>query len=352
MGDAPTPLALGLTAGAAGLLSYCIVLVVQHQGWRLGLMDVPNDRSLHTQPKPRGGGLGIVVSTLAGILLFRAVAPSVLTWPVWITLLAGGSGIAVVSLVDDVVGVPALPRLVAHVSAAVFAVWLVGPIESLYLPGWGRLALGPVAAVLSIIWVAGLTNAFNFMDGIDGLAAGQAIVAAIGWGAIGWVLGLADLLVIGVLLAASGGGFLLHNWSPARVFMGDVGSAFLGYVLAVLTLIAGERTPALATAGVLLVWPFVFDPALTMVRRVLRRENLLVAHRSHLYQRLVATGCSHSLVALGYIGLAVVAGTLGVLFARTPMQAEALTIGVLPLSVVATYAFVVWRERTPARESS
>jgi UDP-N-acetylmuramyl pentapeptide phosphotransferase/UDP-N-acetylglucosamine-1-phosphate transferase len=158
----------------------------------------------------------------------------------------------------------------------------------------------------------GLTNAYNFMDGIDGIAAGQGIVAAIGWGIIGLITGNPFLTALGFLLAASCLGFLCHNWPPARIFMGDVGSAFLGYTFAVLAVIASQSDPRLAFIGILFVWPFVFDAVFTFFRRLRKHENVFEAHRSHLYQRLVIAGYSHGVVSTLYIGLAGAGVVVGV----------------------------------------
>ena len=125
------------------------------------------------------------------------------------------------------------------------------------------------------------------MDGIDGLAGGQALVAGLAWMATGWATDQFAPAAVGAALAGAAFGFLLHNWSPARTFMGDVGSAFLGFVLATLPLLATPRR-AFAVPAVLIVWPFVFDTAVTLLRRLSRRENVFAAHRTHLYQRLTA----------------------------------------------------------------
>ncbi len=130
------------------------------------------------------------------------------------------------------------------------------------------------------------------------------MVAGLGWAIIGWLGGQFLIAGIGLVLAASCMGFLGHNWPPARIFMGDVGSAFLGYTFAILPVVTVQYDPRFALAGVLLVWPFIFDALFTFICRILRHENVFTAHNSHLYQRLVATGYSHNKVASLYIGLA------------------------------------------------
>ena len=311
---------------------------------RVGLIDLPNSRSLHTRPTPRGGGIAIVAATLVGLLALPTLGVT-LRWPLWDALIVGGSAIAAVSLADDVRGVAVPARLTVHLLAGALAVTLIGPIEQVGLPGFGVLRFGPLSPVLSVVWVAGLTNAFNFMDGIDGLAAGQATVAAGAWALVGAATGRADAFAVGLVLAGAAGGFLFHNWSPARLFMGDIGSAFLGYAFAVLSLDSGRTASVMPVVAVLLVWPFVFDPVLTLIRRAARGENLFAAHRSHLYQRLVAAGWGHRRVCVSYLWLGLLASVSGILLAcHVPWTGSAVLIG-MPLSVFMTWALVLRRER-------
>jgi UDP-N-acetylmuramyl pentapeptide phosphotransferase/UDP-N-acetylglucosamine-1-phosphate transferase len=163
-----------------------------------------------------------------------------------------------------------------------------------------------MAAALTFVWIVGLTNAYNFMDGIDGLAAGQAVIAGLAWCGIGIALRTPAPALIGVLAAGASAGFLVHNWPPARIFMGDVGAAFLGYTFAVLPLITAPTRSSVTVASVLAVGVFVFDTAFTFLRRMVAGENVFRAHRSHLYQRLTATGLTHRTVTLFYSALAAV----------------------------------------------
>jgi SAM-dependent methyltransferase len=199
--------------------------------------------------------------------------------------------------------------------------------------------------VLTLLWIVGLTNAYNFMDGIDGIAGCQAAIAGMGWCALGGWSGLPLVTVLGLLLAASSLGFLIHNWPPAKIFMGDVGSTFLGYSLAVLPILAAQSDPRLAVAGVLLVWPSVFDASFTFLRRLRRGENVFAAHRSHLYQRLVITGLSHRWVSSLYGALALIGLALACAWTlRLPGGAPAVAL-ILPLLCLSLWLFVVQRER-------
>jgi UDP-N-acetylmuramyl pentapeptide phosphotransferase/UDP-N-acetylglucosamine-1-phosphate transferase len=293
-------------AGAA-LASWLIVGAVIRAAPQLGLVDNPNDRSLHHRPTPRGGGIGIVATTLAGwplAIAFVAGWPEIGVW--WLVLL--GLGIAAVSVADDRSPIPAKLRLVVHVAFAAGAVTTLGWFHEMLVPGAGIVSLGVAGAALTVVWILGLTNVTNFMDGADGLAGLQCFIAGAAWIAAGVWLGDPVVALGGATIAGACGGFLFHNWSPANVFMGDVGSAFLGFMLAALPVLAATHAVAeapLAAArlplfGGLVMWPFIGDGMFTFVRRLLRRENVLSAHRSHLYQRLVLAGWSHARVSLLY----------------------------------------------------
>jgi UDP-N-acetylmuramyl pentapeptide phosphotransferase/UDP-N-acetylglucosamine-1-phosphate transferase len=180
----------------------------------------------------------------------------------------------------------------------------------------------------------GLTNAYNFMDGIDGIAGGQAVVAGLGWTIIGFMGEQSFIGLVGVLLAASSLGFLFHNWPPARIFMGDVGSAFIGFTLAVIPILAAQRDPRFMVVGILVVWPFIFDTAFTLVRRLNNKENIFEAHRSHIYQRLVIAGYSHRFVTFIYMGLALIGTVIALLWYKRAPFVNAAVI-VLPILLFA-----------------
>jgi UDP-N-acetylmuramyl pentapeptide phosphotransferase/UDP-N-acetylglucosamine-1-phosphate transferase len=254
--------------------------------------------------------------------------------------------IATVSWFDDLQTLPNRVRFAVHSLAAILAIIGLGYWDELNVPLLGQVHLGWVGLPITFLWIVGLTNAYNFMDGIDGIAGGQAVVAGLGWAILGIVTDQQFVSILGALLAATSLGFLFHNWPPARIFMGDVGSAFLGFSFACLAVIAANREPALAIAGVLLVWPFVFDTLFTFFRRLKNRENVFSAHRSHLYQRLVISGYSHRSVTLLYMGLNVLGLLLALLVIAKNTWADVSVIIVLLLSCSGLWGFTVIREQT------
>jgi UDP-N-acetylmuramyl pentapeptide phosphotransferase/UDP-N-acetylglucosamine-1-phosphate transferase len=333
-----------LWAASAGLVaSVLLVAAVRRWAQRKMLLDHPNYRSLHVRPTPRGGGIGVVVPICVAIGGVGALVPETRAAATWI---AGvGLLIAVVGLVDDIRGLPAVTRLVAHVFAAALVVMKIGTWRAIEWPGLAHVNLGWAAVPFTILLVVGLTNAYNFMDGVDGIAGSQGVVAGCGWVGAGYALQEPLLAVTGAVVAAANLGFLLFNWSPASIFMGDVGSAFLGFLLAALAVFVAPRSPATAAAGILFVWPFVYDTTFTFLRRASRRENLLRAHQSHLYQRLVLTGVPHQTVALLYGVLATVGVAVGHALVRKAGFTSIAGGVLIALLAAGLWLFVVWRER-------
>jgi UDP-N-acetylmuramyl pentapeptide phosphotransferase/UDP-N-acetylglucosamine-1-phosphate transferase len=339
----------GIAVAVGGWTVGSAVCVRRLAAWadRSGLHDPPNHRSSHGRPVPRIGGTVIVLMTALVAVAAAGVFPA--GWPAVVAILCPALVVAVVSLADDVRGVPIVVRFAVHVGAAVAATALLGPLSSIELGGFGRLGLGGFAWPLTLLWIVGLTNAFNFMDGIDGIAGITAVVAAAAVAAASVMVGAPVVAVVAAGLATAAAGFLRSNWHPAAIFMGDVGSTFIGFFLAVLPLAAGGPSAATLVAVVAAaVWPFIFDTAFTFLRRLIRGENVLQAHRGHLYQRLVGTGLSHATVALLYGGLSFVGGMLALASMTLPDTRLAVDRLALAFALASAAGLVVG---TLARES-
>ncbi len=281
------------------------IALFRHFGPRFGTYDIPNERSSHTTPTLRGGGVVIVAVCLVLYVISSLLSGTSPNWG----FLAGALIVSIVSLLDDANGLPVLLRFGAHSISALMLLLASGGIQGVWIPAYGPIEIiGPISYVLAFGWIVWMINAYNFMDGIDGIAGAQAVVAGIGWAAMGVLSHDAPTYILGGIIAFSGLGFLLHNWSPAHVFMGDVGGAFLGYTLAAIPILASADRPVsrawLFTAAVTFVWLFLCDTALTLARRLHKKEKVWLAHRKHLYQRLVISGWSHGSVSLLYAALA------------------------------------------------
>ena len=329
------------------VLSYLGIIPLRRWAERRQILDIPNERSSHTRPVPRGGGLAIVffsvIGSIAAWLLNRG-------WPfsMLLTFLIAAALISVVSWLDDLRPLPNRIRFAAHSVAAILAILGLGYWNSIDIPVVGQFQMGWLGILITFLWIVGLSNAYNFMDGIDGIAGGQAIVAGMGWTILGWLSVQPLIALLGLLLGATSLGFLGHNWPPARIFMGDVGSAFLGFTFSVLSVIAVQNDPRFALIGLLLVWPFVFDTGFSFFRRLRKGENVFAAHRSHLYQRLVIAGRSHRFVTLLYVGLALVGFVLALVwYIRIPGSDIIVSLSI-PLLCVGLWVFVIYEERKQA----
>jgi len=312
--------------GALAVLSFAVTygalrLLVAKFG-RMAL-DRPNERSLHEQPVPRTGGIALLVG--AAVSLAFGVAS------LWLPIVLA-AGLAVLSFVDDVRGVHTGMRLAAHLVAAGLLVWyLLYPMH-------------PFEMALLALAVAWITNLYNFMDGSDGLAGGMALIGFGAYAVAAMLGGQAALAALNIALAASAGAFLLLNFPPARIFLGDVGSVPLGFLAAALGL-AGWRDDIWPLWFPLLVFaPFIGDATLTLLRRLARGERVWHAHREHYYQRLVRMGAGHRGAAFAGYALMLVCA-LAALYGRgaaPAVQAAAVGAAVIVLVAVAVWIDVRW----------
>jgi UDP-GlcNAc:undecaprenyl-phosphate GlcNAc-1-phosphate transferase len=266
-------------------------------------LDQPNERSLHSRPVPRVGGLALMCGAGFGIILAGGLA---FVMVLAFTLMA-------LSLLDDWRGLHPGVRFATHLAAAVAFVMTALPTQF-----WPVV----IALVLAITW---MTNLYNFMDGADGLAGGMAVFGFGTYALAAWLSGDAPLAMACLCIVAAATGFLLFNFPPAKVFMGDAGSVPLGFLAAAIGLLGWQRQlwPVWFTAIVFA--PFVIDASVTLMKRLLRGERVWHAHRSHYYQRQVLMGWSHGRLALAEYALMGVSGAVAVLASRaTPLQASVL----------------------------
>jgi len=259
------------------------------------LLDIPNERSSHSVPTPRGGGLAIAVTVLGGTIF--AAARGWIDWNLALALGGGGAMVAAVGWIDDHRSLSALTRFAVQFISAGWAVFWLGGLPSLTV-GFGSLQLGFLGTILGVVGIVWAINLYNFVDGIDGLAAGEAVSTGVIGGLILLAMGQYGLAMMALLIAAASAGFLPLNWAPAKLFMGDVGSGMLGYLFAVLA-IASENAGAVPLLiWVLLLGAFVFDATVTLCRRIAHGERWYHAHHSHAYQRMVQAGRSHAQVSV------------------------------------------------------
>ena len=305
----------------SGIISYLVT------GWLAVAptikLDLPNARSSHTRPTPRMGGLGIVAAFIVLLpMLLVMLWPTANNWRLAVKFGAALCGyvlIAAVGLVDDLRHLSARTKFFGQLLAALIAIWGGVYFHFVELPLIGRVgweAWWTVCTVVTILWLVGFSNFFNFMDGIDGLTGGVGAIYSL---ALAWIcFGTSHrLLGAGSLMLAAGClGFLAHNFPPAKIFMGDVGSLFVGFALAafaVYTTNSGSH-PAPFLAVALVFSTFLHDATFTLLRRLRKGERIYEAHRSHLYQRLIIAGQSHARVSLTYYALSAALACGGVVY--------------------------------------
>ena len=288
------------------IFSYLGVFLIRRYAAQRAWLDHPNERSSHSVATLRGGGLAIVILVLGTGLWFVTEADL----GRGLIYIVGGAIIALLGWRDDLHALSPRLRFIVQGIVAAVSIYGLGYFKVVTIPMFGELQLGVVGIVITFLWIIGLTNAYNFMDGIDGMAGGVALSAGIGWLWLASNMHNDFAVWIALAITASSLGFLGHNWTPAKIFMGDVGSTFLGYSFAVLPLVASTHGGDALMLGTLLMWTFIMDAGVTFIGRLLRRENVFAPHRSHLYQRLVIAGYKHETISLLYISLTLLAGTL------------------------------------------
>lgn len=282
-------------AGGALLLSLGVTAAVRRYALARELIDHPNPRGSHQVATPRGGGAGIVLAIIAGAALLGWLG--LLSPGLTLSLTLGGGAVALVGWVDDHGHVDARWRALVHLAAAAWALYQLGGLDTLQVGRW-EIPLGPFGIPLALIAIVWLTNLYNFMDGIDGLAAIQGIFAAATGAALLVGYGQQGGALLCLVIAAACAGFLYWNRPPARIFMGDIGSGFLGYCFAVVAL-AGEQQGSLPVqVWLLLMALFIADASYTLSARIWRGEPWYRPHRQHAYQRQARALGSHRRVDL------------------------------------------------------
>lgn len=263
----------------AALITMLVITIIVFSKAGKKIQDIPNERSLHIEPIPRIGGVGL----MAGLLSAWALMVMSLAWWVVLPMIL----LFAVSLLDDMRGLPVRQRLLAHIAAAAILVL-----------GSGLLAQGAVLALLALLCVVWMINLFNFMDGSDGLAGGMTFFGFTMYGVAALMHGADTQAMLNFSIGAAGLGLLYYNFYPAQVFMGDAGSIPLGFLSAAMGLWGWQQGLWPVWFPLLVFSPFIMDASVTLLKRMLRREKISQAHREHYYQRLVQIGWGHRNVAL------------------------------------------------------
>lgn len=262
------------------------------------LIDTPNARSSHSVPTPRGGGGAIVLTFLLAVPALALAG--LVSWAWAWALLGAGAGVAVLGFMDDHGHIAARWRLLGHFSAAIWALLFIGGLPPMEFFGH-TVELGWFGHVIAVLYLVWLLNLYNFMDGIDGIASVEALCVCLGMCAIYWVVAAEQLVWLPLALSMAVLGFLYWNFPPARIFMGDAGSGFIGVTLGLLSLQAGWVSSQLLWAWLVMLGVFIVDATFTLIRRLLRGDKVYEAHRSHAYQFASRRLGSHRPVTLAVL---------------------------------------------------
>jgi UDP-N-acetylmuramyl pentapeptide phosphotransferase/UDP-N-acetylglucosamine-1-phosphate transferase len=313
------PAMLALAPVAAFLVALLAARLLLTPAGRRIALDTPNERSLHAQRVPRTGGIAIAAGVAAACVLVPPGLP---------VILAAAAALAAVSFADDIAGLPTPARLAVHVAAAAAVIALeLGYAE-------------PVFFTLFLLVIVWMTNLYNFMDGSDGLAGGMAVFGFGAYAVAAQLSGAAPFAALCAALAAAAAGFLVFNFHPARLFMGDGGSVPLGFLSGALGLWGWSRGHWPVWFPLLVFAPFICDATLTLLRRLLRRERVWQAHRDHYYQRLVRMGFGHRGTAyIEYVAMAACAA-LALAARRQPAAVQAMSLGAAAAAFIAVAVWV------------
>ena len=278
---------------------------------KVGILAQPNHRSSHDKPTPSGGGVGFVVVIIVSIILFLFIIDGGFHDTQIFWLLGGSLIVAIAGFADDLGRLPTFKiKLLLQLCAVLMLFFGDLVVNHITIPVVGTISLGWWGYVITLIWVIGLTNVFNFMDGLDGIAAGTAIITAFFFAVIALFENNFLVFVFSYIIMASLFGFLPFNFPKAQLFMGDVGSQFLGFLFAALSVFTIAAIDVQLPVWLMptLFLHFIFDAAFTVIRRLLSKQNITEAHRAHLYQLLNRLGWSHSSVSILYALLGVLQG--------------------------------------------
>lgn len=319
----------------AGLVAVLVTRLAEVVARRRSLLDHPNDRSSHIVPTPRLGGLGIAAGAVTGWLVAGGLADPTAT-----VIMVAALGLAAVGLLDDLWRTSVLGKYLAQLVASAVVAVALAPTLRIGFADAAVVVDGPVAMAVVAVGLTALVNAVNFMDGIDGLIGAVSLVGAllaIGLsGAGGWP--------IVVPLAAACLGFLVWNWAPASIFMGDAGSQFLGLLLGA-ALLHREAPPVDVLPVLVLAAPLLWDTGFTLVRRARAGRDLFAGHREHLYQRLVQSGASHRAVAAGYAAATGATGVIALAWSTAPSAVQVIVLAGLVVLGLGYAGWVSGRER-------
>lgn len=313
----------------AFVASILLTPLVRKLAFRIGAVDKPNYRKVHTAIMPRIGGLAIFGAFLIGYVILRP-------GDIHATgILIGAVIIILTGFLDDMLEITAKAKVVGQLAAAIVVVtWGGLQIDFINLPFGGQIEFGYLSIPITIIWIIGITNAINLIDGLDGLAAGVSSIALITLAIMAMIMGQPFVIATAAILAASSLGFLFFNFHPAKIFMGDTGSLFLGYMISVLALLGFKNVAVISVIiPVIMLGVPIFDTFFAIVRRIRMKQKISAPDKSHLHHCLLRAGFSHRQTVLIIYGLAALFGLAAILFSQATVWGSVILLVVLLVAI-------------------
>ena len=320
---------------AAFIASILLTPLVKRLAFRIGAVDAPNYRKVHARIMPRLGGLAIFLAFLVGIAILYPFLINVLPWNTseysLLAIILGACIIVATGVIDDMREISAKAKMLGQLAAALIVIFVGGiQIDEVNLPFVGALDFGLLSIPLTILWIIGITNAINLIDGLDGLAAGVSTIALITLAVMAFNMGNMFVLAIAAILAAASIGFLFYNFHPAKIFMGDTGALFLGFMISVLALLGFKNVTFVSLIiPVIILGVPISDTFFAIVRRVRMKKKWSDPDKSHLHHRLLDMGFTHRQTVLLIYGIAIMFGLAAVIFSMAKVWGAILLIAVI-----------------------
>ncbi|WP_170008247.1 glycosyltransferase family 4 protein [Bacillus fonticola] len=318
-----------LTLALSFIISVLVTPFVKRMAIKVGATDKPNQRKVHQKIMPRLGGLAIYISFLLGYLILRPEDPA--TWP----LLVGATIIVMTGMIDDIRELsPKLKLLGQFTAAIVVVVWGGIQVEFINLPFGGQLEFDVWSIPFTLLWIIGVTNAINLIDGLDGLAAGVSSIALITIAGMAFIMGDTFVMITAGIVLASTLGFLVYNFHPAKIFMGDTGALFLGFVISVVSLMGFKNVTVISfIIPIIILGVPISDTLFAIIRRIVNKKPLSAPDKSHLHHCLLRLGFTHRQTVLVIYAIAAFFGITAIIFSQAKVWGAILILLLLSLLI-------------------
>jgi UDP-GlcNAc:undecaprenyl-phosphate/decaprenyl-phosphate GlcNAc-1-phosphate transferase len=309
------------------IISILITPLIKKLALIIGAIDKPNQRKVHQSTMPRLGGLAIFISFIVGMLILQPINPSS------IAILIGSSIIVITGICDDLFELSAKYKLLGQLAAA-FTVVFLGDLQVLFinLPFGGHLEFGYLSIPFTILWIVGITNAINLIDGLDGLAAGVSSIALVTISGMALIQGNLFVVAVGTIVLMGTLGFLFYNFHPASIFMGDTGALFLGFIISVLSLLGYKNVTFISfIIPVIILGVPISDTFFAILRRIINNQPLSAPDKSHLHHCLLRLGYTHRQTVLLIYTMAAFFGLVAVIYSQARIGVSLFLICILIL---------------------